>query len=117
MLVPTRIWEDPILDDKKRFFENNYTSFFQPYEYIEAVNNRNWDPNFGDDYYFYNGDSFTPYTKLNSNYPGGFQIVPSIYEGARPDKIMVDLKDSGIYIEDIQIAGGKANFRVTIKDD
>ena len=95
-----RIWHitmDP------RFLNNYLSPICQPYAYIEAVR-----PPDIIDYFLYPGDSFTPYTTLNSNYPLSFVRIEE-------SKIMQDLTDSGIYLENIVIENGLAHFTVTIK--
>jgi M6 family metalloprotease-like protein len=58
-------------------------------------------------HFFYPGDSFTPFTELNSNYPLGFRD-----ENWR--RYMDEMADSGIYLENIRISDGLAHFDVTI---
>ena len=89
------------------FFHGDKVDEYAPFEYLEAVH-----PTGFRDYFFFPGDSFTPNSRLNSNYPGSFKsaIGPS-----GVIKTMQDLTDSGVYLENIRIVNGEAKFTVTIK--
>ena len=76
---------------------------YEPYFYFEAVHEQG-SPN----HFFYPGDSFTPQTILNSNYPLTFTT-----DGQR--KKIDESTNSGIYLENIRIENGTANFTVTIR--
>ena len=85
-------------------FFDDHISFFQPFDFIEAVHYENWD------HFFYQGDSFTPHTRLNSNYPRNF--LTDWYN----NRTMADMNNSGIYLDNIVIGNGMASFTVTISD-
>jgi M6 family metalloprotease-like protein len=97
-----RIWRSTM---NQSFLDNVYeypTGMVYMFDYIESVALT------GNDYFFYPGSSFTPNTNPNSNYPGRL-----VAEGR--NKIMQDMRDSGIYLENIRFEGGVAKFDVTIK--
>ena len=96
-----RIWRvtiDPV------FFTEEAEFCRSPYIYLESIH-----PAGVRDYFFYPGDSLTPNTELNSHYPTAF--------GAKQDGgiAVLQWQNSGIYLENIEIKNGKANFTVTIK--
>jgi M6 family metalloprotease-like protein/uncharacterized repeat protein (TIGR02543 family) len=74
-----------------------------PYEYLEAVNNGEYN------YFFYTGDEFTPYSYLSSYY--GASLV---WNGN--SKELRDISFSGIYIDNIIIDGTEASFDIRIED-
>ena len=89
------------------YFFDDHVSFFQPFDFIEAAH-----PSGGDwDYFFYPGDSFSPHTELNSNYPRSFHTD---WYNVRT---MQNLADSGIYLENIVVKNGLVSFTITIRVD
>jgi len=89
--------------EKAEFFRpfGDYVAV-SPYIFLEAVHMEGVK-----DYFLYNGDSITPFTTPNTNYP---KNIIKESGNAIPD----DLTDSGISIENIQIENGEASFIVTI---
>jgi uncharacterized protein YjdB len=89
------------------FFTGAFTDYKSPYTYIDTVR-----PVGAKDHFFYNGDAFTPFTALSSDYPkslitgmGGGMVIPD------------ELTRSGVYIENIRIGVDKVGFTVTITDE
>ncbi|MCL2426998.1 MAG: hypothetical protein FWD05_11760 [Oscillospiraceae bacterium] len=110
-----RIWRvtiDPEFITRHELGNWQTAYFVEPYVFIEAVHHHReigtFYPRFTD-HFFYPGDSFTPHTQLNSNYPRSFR------EPGDGTKIMEDMADSGIYLENIRIDDGVIHFTVTIR--
>ena len=99
-----RIWRATMNPDFLYSVEIYPVTCISPYIYIEAVH-----PPGIRDYFLYPGDSFTPHTTLNSNYPLSF--APNGSGGI----VMQNLTDSGIYLDNIVIENGLAHFTVNIK--
>jgi len=99
-----RIWRSSMVPV---FFTGDFFNYNSPYEYIESVHHpgvRN--------HFFYPGDSFTPFTALNSYYPLDFQNHSSTRS-----RTVTAWADSGIYLENIAIEDREACFTVAIRED
>ena len=103
-----RIWRSSM---NPEYYANPF-DLHPPYIYLEAVHyhDRGDDIHGLWDHFFYSGDSFTPHTELNSNFPKSFYEDNGI-------KTMGNLSCSGIYIENIVIESGTASFTVKIHVD
>lgn len=96
------VWKIKMLPNYFEYIQQvNYTPP-TPYTFIETIH-----PEGIRDHFLYTGDSLTPFTTPNTNYPTSI-----IHQGG--NSIQDELMDSGIYIENILIENEIANFTVSV---
>ena len=75
-----------------------------PYEYLEAVNDGDYN------YFFFPGDEFTPYSYVSSYYGASYELIGK-------STFINDIAFSGIYIDNIQLDGELATFDIRIEEE
>ncbi len=90
----------------RAFFGEGFVDFNSPYTLLESIH-----PAGIRDYFFYSGDSLTPFTALSSDYPKTLSL------NGDGSVTMLEMTGSGIYLERLQIKDGLARFTVTLHED